>query len=217
MPTRAKICGLRTAHDLQCAIDAGAHAVGFIVGARHFTEDELSVDAARSLIAQVPVFVQRVLVTHAGTAAAVVELVERLPVHAVQLHDEISADDVRAIRTARPNLSLIRAVHVTGEDAVAEARRLGGLADALVLDTKTGDRIGGTGKVHDWSISRKIVSEVPVPVILAGGLNPDNVAEAIEQVKPYAVDVNSGVEDASGAKDPAKVKTFVATAWACSG
>jgi phosphoribosylanthranilate isomerase len=101
-------------------------------------------------------------------------------------------------------------VHVTGEDAVGHALAYAAVADALVLDSRTADRLGGTGLTHDWSVSARIVAAVaPLPVYLAGGLTPENVAEAVARVRPAGVDVNSGVEDADGRKDAAKMRAFV--------
>ena len=90
-------------------------------------------------------------------------------------------------------------MHVTGDDALGRALVYAAVADALVLDSRTADRLGGTGRTHDWSVSARIVAAVaPLPVYLAGGLRPENVAEAIARVHPAGVDVNSGVEDAGG-------------------
>ncbi len=107
-------------------------------------------------------------------------------------------------------------MHVTGEDALGRALDYAAAdADALVLDSRTADRLGGTGQTHDWSVSARIVAAVsPVPVYLAGGLRPENVGEAIARVRPAGVDVNSGVEDAKGRKDMAKMRAFVVRARA---
>ena len=106
-------------------------------------------------------------------------------------------------------------MHVTGEDALGHALSYAAHADALVLDSRAADRLGGTGRTHDWSVSARIVAAAaPVPVYLAGGLRPDNIAEAVARVRPAGVDVNSGVEDADGRKDEAKMRAFVARATA---
>ena len=106
-------------------------------------------------------------------------------------------------------------MHVTGDDALGHALSYTAHADALVLDTRTANRLGGTGRTHDWSISARVVAAVaPLPVYLAGGLRPENVAEAVARVRPAGVDVNSGVEDANGRKDAAKMRAFVDRAMA---
>src|SRR3712207_9374460 len=118
--------------------------------------------------------------------------------------------DLRRLRAlAPPGARLLKAVHVTGDNALGHALSYAAHADALVLDTRTADRLGGTGKTHDWSISARIVDAVaPHPVYLAGGLRPENVAEAVARVRPAGVDVNSGVEDAEGSKDERRMSEF---------
>ena len=112
-------------------------------------------------------------------------------------------------------MRLIKAVHVTGEDAISRALDYAADADALLLDSRTADRLGGTGRTHDWAVSARIVAAAaPVPVYLAGGLRPENVEEAIMEVRPAGVDANSGLEDAGGCKDPARMREFAARAKA---
>jgi phosphoribosylanthranilate isomerase len=192
----------------------GADAVGLIVGARHRTEDELSFEAAAGLLQAVPVFVQAVLVTHLITADEILKAHLQVPTPTIQLHDEIPQVEIRRLREQLPRVRLIKAISVTGPSAIEEALAFEDLVDALLLDSRTEDRIGGTGKTHDWTISRTIVVESSKPVILAGGLNPENVGQAIEVVRPYAVDVNSGVDLVNGDKDPDKVGEFVRRARA---
>jgi phosphoribosylanthranilate isomerase len=105
-------------------------------------------------------------------------------------------------------------VHVTGDESVSDALRIADSCHAVHLDSRTADRLGGTGRTHDWSISRKIVTALAplsVPVILSGGLRPNNVADAVEAIQPYAVDVNSGVENEHGDKDLSRSLQFVST------
>ena len=116
---------------------------------------------------------------------------------------------IEEIRTARPHLKLIKAIHVVDDQAVDAATALAPYIDALLLDSRTEDRIGGTGRIHDWEISKKIVAANMKPVILAGGLTPNNIGEAIAKVKPYGVDVHTGVEDADGNRDAQKLKDFI--------
>jgi phosphoribosylanthranilate isomerase len=209
---RVKICGNRTSDDLALAGRMGADAVGLIVGVRHRSEDALEPAVAAMLLRSVPIFVNSVLVTHLLTAEQVLELHKVVPASVIQLHDAIVPKEVEAIRRAIPHIPLIKAVGVTDEQAIDTARRFEPYIDALLLDTHTSDRIGGTGLVHDWSISRRIVADVNRPVILAGGLRPDNLTQAIEAVRPYGVDVNTGVEFPNGEKDPNRVKEFISLA-----
>ena len=116
------------------------------------------------------------------------------------------------LREALPGIALIQVIHVRGEGAVAEAVGLAPMIDGLLLDsgnpTGTVKELGGTGRVHNWTLSRRIVVDAPCPVFLAGGLNPGNVADAIRQVRPYGVDLCTGVRT-DDALDPAKLSAFM--------
>lgn len=206
---RVKICGNRTADDIALAVASGADAIGVISGIRHRSEDAHAPAAAAALVRQTPVFVTSVLVTHLITAGEVIALQAQVQAAAIQLQDDFPIEGLLTLREALPAVRLIKAVSVVDASAIETALRFEPFADALLLDSRTRDRIGGTGQVHDWSISRRIVEQVRKPVILAGGLTPDNVAEAIAQVRPYGVDVNTGVKAADGAKDASKVRSFV--------
>jgi phosphoribosylanthranilate isomerase len=212
---RVKICGNRTEEDIALAAELGADAVGLICGVRHRSEDALEPERAAKLLRAVPVFVNSVLVTHLITAEEVLRLHRIVPASCIQLHDAIPIAEVEAIRRAIPHIPLIKAVGVVDEGAIEAAHKFEPHVDALLLDTHSGGRIGGTGAVHDWSISRRIVAAVSKPVILAGGLRPENVLKAIEAVRPYGVDVNSGVEFPDGEKDPDRVRDFIALAKGC--
>ena len=205
---RVKLCGMNNWRDVKAAVDLGADAVGFLVGITHLAEDKVSNEVAAELIRRLPPMVSKVAVTHLEHSRDIIPMLEYLRVDTVQLHSDISVEEMRAVRKALPWLKVIRLVSVTGEGAVAEAERLEGEADALLLDSRTVDRLGGTGQTHDWRISRRIVERSRIPVILAGGLNPDNLRSAIETVRPFAVDVNSGVE-IDGEKAPDKMRRFI--------
>jgi phosphoribosylanthranilate isomerase len=215
---RVKICGVRSESDVDIAVGAGAHAVGFLVGLTHASEDELDAVDARRLVRRVPPFVEAVLVTHLVDPLEIAALTTSLGVSTVQLHGDMDAAAVRGTRDALPLTKLVYAVHVTAGTSTAalqdEIASVSGLVDAVVLDSRTEDRVGGTGRTHDWSISRRLVESSPVPVILAGGLTPTNVASAIREVRPYAVDVNSGVETGAGDKSPELCSEFVRNAGA---
>lgn len=213
---RTKICGIRSATDLAIAVDAGANAVGFLVGLTHLSEDKLDPVDARLLIRIIPPFVQAVMVTHLGNPQDIVDLAAFLGASAIQLHGEMEVDAVHAVRQLAPSASLIRAVHVQGGapagGLIAQVKSVSRSVDAILLDSRTVDRLGGTGQTHDWSVSRQVAAASPVPVILAGGLTANNVADAVRAVRPYAVDVNSGVETATGDKSPDLCCRFVTNA-----
>ncbi|MFI9505501.1 phosphoribosylanthranilate isomerase [Nocardia sp. NPDC052566] len=219
MTVRTKMCGIRSVADLRVALAAGADAVGFISGTTHFSEDALDAAAAAELARRTPPFVSRVLVTHVVEPAAIIDLAERIGVDAIQVHGVVPVDTVRAVRRAARGRQVIAAVHVTGPEALDTARKLAPHCDAVLLDSRTANRLGGTGLTHDWSISAAIVRALHLlarPVVLAGGLTPANVAAAIHAVRPFAVDVNSGIETGTGDKHPEASKAFITAAHKAS-
>ncbi len=205
---RVKICGLTREEDLAVAVAAGADAVGFIVGVPSSPRN-LTLEMAEMLLSQVPIFVDSVVVTAPKSIKQLVEVCEGLKPSAIQIHGKEPLDSSE-IREKIKDTRLIKTVYVT-EDALNEtAIEDSKMFDALLLDSFSKGQYGGTGKVHDWTLSRQIKEAVaPVPVILAGGLKPENVKEAILKVQPYAVDVASGVELSPGVKDHEKVRAFV--------
>jgi phosphoribosylanthranilate isomerase len=209
-----KVCGIRSWEEAEAALDCGATALGFLVGLTHRAEDGIGEAAARAIVRRLPADAETVLVTHLPDPGRVAELAASVGAHTVQVHSVMAVPDLRRLRAlVPPGTRLLKAVHVTGEDALGRALACAADADALVLDSRTADRLGGTGMTHDWSISARIVAAVaPLPVYLAGGLRPENVAEAVARVRPAGVDVNSGVEDANGRKDAKRMRAFVARA-----
>ncbi len=193
------------------AVAAGADAVGFIVGVPSSPRN-LTVEKAEMLLSQVPIFVDSVVVMAPKSIKQLVEVCEGLKPSAIQIHGKEQLDSSE-IREKIKDTRLIKTVYVT-EDALNEtAIEDSKMFDALLLDSFSKGQYGGTGKVHDWTLSRQIKEAVaPVPVILAGGLKPENVKESILTVQPYAVDVASGVELSPGVKDHEKVRAFVENA-----
>jgi len=204
-----KICGIRRVEDGLAAVLAGADAVGCLVGLDYSTPDRIDPLTARGVFAALPPFVARVLVTHRTGLAEVTALMRESGATVVQLHGDFPLVAISALREAVPYAAIVKSVHVTGEDTVAAALAAARVADAILLDTKDRGRIGGTGTTHDWSISAKIAAASAKPVILAGGLTPENVADAVRAVRPWAVDVASGVESSPGVKDPGLMSRFV--------
>ena len=193
------------------AVAAGADAVGFIVGVPSSPRN-LTLERAEMLLSQVPIFVDSVVVMAPKSIKQLVEVCERLKPSAIQIHGKEQLDSSE-IREKIKDTRLIKTVYVTesalNETAIEDSK----MFDALLLDSFSKGQYGGTGKVHDWTLSRQIKEAVaPVPVILAGGLKPENVKEAILTVQPYAVDVASGVELSPGVKDHEKVRAFVENA-----
>jgi len=227
MPPFIKVCGIRSVEEAAGAVDAGATAIGVLVGVAESVPDRVTPDVGKKIAASVPGGVTTVMVTHLTDPEEVADIAGYMKVRAVQVHGDM---DVRGIRTLRsllrgirtlrsllPGVLIIKTIHVTGDEAAFRARDYAAAADMLLLDTAAGGKIGGTGVTHDWSVSAEIVESSRVPVILAGGLNPENVAAAIEQVKPHGVDANSGLEHGDGSKDFEKIKAFVAAAQLLTG
>ena len=197
---RIKICGIRNDSDLKAALSASPDAVGFLVGQVHPSPDFILACTARRLAKSLPPFVQPWLVTHLSKPEEVLDLADAAAVHNIQLHGESTPEEVSAIRDALPPCArLVRAVHPEPQDAFYQYAEFVPFIDAFLIDTlnpKTG-QVGGTGLTGNWIRAARFVQESPLPVILAGGLTPANVARAIERVRPYAVDVNTGVKATS--------------------
>jgi len=207
---KVKICGIRTEHDLGTAIDAGADAVGFIVEVPVDTPRKISlVDAAR-LIRRVPIFVTSVLVIMPENAQQAIRMIESAKPAAVQIHNALAVSELKKIKDS--GVKLIKTIpvtqHATSRTLIRQVRELYGTVDAVLLDTSLDGKSGGTGIPHNWEISSDVVRNSDMPVILAGGLNPANVRDAVMSVRPYAVDTASGVET-DGKKDEKKVIDFI--------
>jgi len=193
---------------MQIALKAGADAFGFLVGITHKAEDKVSYDEAKYMIAMLPPFVSSVAVTHLTDVREIIDVVKFIKASTLQIHDHIAPEAVGYVRDSLPNIKILKAIHVIDQETVGIAKSFERYVDGLLLDSRTKDRLGGTGITHDWSISREIVEAVKVPVILAGGLTPGNVFEAVKKVQPFGVDVNSGVE-INGDKDFDSIKIFI--------
>ena len=213
---RIKICGIRNETDLAAALSASPDAVGFLVGQVHPSPDFILACTARRLARSLPPFVQPWLVTHLSRPEEVLDLANAAAICNIQLHGESTPEEVSVIRDRLPPCAkLVRAVHPEPQDTFFEHADYAPFIDAYLIDTlnaKTG-QVGGTGLTGNWIRAARFVQESPVPVILAGGLTPANVARAIERVRPYAVDVNSGVKTASDRTESALLcRAFVTEA-----
>ncbi|AGB39503.1 phosphoribosylanthranilate isomerase [Natronococcus occultus] len=205
--TRVKLCGTTDEDDLEAAVAAGADAVGLISAVPVDTHRELAPARAAELAAAAPPFVTTVLVTMPETPAAAIELVETVGPDAVQLHGTLEPD---AVATVREDVDATVVVALeAGETDATTAGRYGDVADGLLVDTPADGGGGGTGETHDWELTRELTAALDSPIVLAGGLAPENVADAVRTVEPFAVDVASGIEDADGATDADAARTFV--------
>jgi len=208
-----KICGVTSPRDRELVVAAGADAVGVVCEVPVDTPRAVPPERTRKLIADTPPFVTATLVTMPADAAAGARLTERVGADAVQVHglDAAAVADLADRTTAG-------VVAAAGADtSCEELADLAAAADAVHLDSTDEDGAGGTGHTHDWERARTRVADLDAPVVLAGGLDPDNVAAAIGTVRPYAVDVASGTEGSAGGdgrKDPERVRAFLARARA---
>lgn len=212
MRTRIKICCIEDPSALRAAVAAGADALGF-VGPMPSGTGIVDLATARRLIARVPPGVTSFLLSSAVEPDVLVAQAATTGAAVLQIVDRVPAAAYRRLRRELPGLKLVQAVHVEDATAVDEAREVAALADAILLDSgRRGGpvpRLGGTGETHDWSISRRIVEAVDVPVWLAGGLRPGNVAAAVAAVRPFGVDVCTGLRGGDGL-DAARLEAFVA-------
>ena len=209
--TRIKVCCISGRDEAQQAVEAGADALG-LVAEMPCGPGPISDVAIRDIAGSVPPPVATFLLTSRTRPEPVVEHVRRCRTNVVQLVDEVSVDTYAALRAEFPFLKVVQVIHVQGDQSVDAASTAAEHADALLLDSGKPDgavkTLGGTGEVHDWSLSAMIVKRVDVPVFLAGGLNSRNVAEAIRRVSPYGVDLCSGVRT-QGRLDRRKLAEFV--------
>lgn len=203
---RVKICGITREEDLAVVFNAGAEAVGFVVGVPSSPRN-ISLEKAEKLVRLVPVFAKSVLVTVPTNMDALLEQCERLSPDILQIHGE-NISDASRLREKLPHTPLIKAVN-----SVQIALQASKSFDAILFDSFVDGKYGGTGIVHDWKLSKRAKQVIhPKPLILAGGLDPKNVKGAVSIVKPYAVDVSSGVEAQPGIKDRKKVMEFIRNA-----
>ena len=194
------MCGTRRLEDALAAVQFGVDALGFIF--YHKSRRCISLDAATRILQQLPPFVDRVAVFVNASPAKLLSTAA-MGFSYVQLHGSESADYCRQIRQTRPVLGIIKAFRVGEESCADDYTPYNDCVDAFLLDTYIQGARGGTGKVFDWSIIERL--KLQRPVILAGGLSPENVVDALVKVRPYAVDINSGVESQPGVKDHARL------------
>ena len=205
-----KICCIASLDEARLAIDAGAAALG-LVSAMPSGPGVIDEGTIAAIAAAVPREIETFLLTAHTDAAAIVAQHRRCRTTTLQLVDALAPRELRDLRRALPRVRLVQVVHVTGASALDEALAVAPLVDALLLDSGNPalavKQLGGTGRTHDWSVSREIVDRAGVPVWLAGGLNPGNVAEAIATVRPHGLDLCNGVRS-EGRLDGAKLRAF---------
>lgn len=210
--TRVKICCISSLAEAQMAIRLGADALG-LVGRMPSGPGVVSDELATQIVRSTPPPVATFMLTSETTINDILAHQRRVGANTIQLVDTVPADTYAQLRSALPAIKLVQVIHVLDERNIEEAlQAVESGADALLLDSGnpnlTVKELGGTGRVHNWQVSRQIVEQSPVPVFLAGGLNAKNVREAIEFVNPYGLDICSGVRT-NGHLDEHKLGTFM--------
>jgi len=207
-----KICCMASREEARLAISAGASAVG-LVSAMPSGPGPIADSLIADIAAIVPPPIATFLLTCRQDADSIIEQHSMCRTSTLQLVDSMAPAELEKLRARLPGIRLVQVIHVGGEESIDEARMIAPFVDALLLDSGNQKlavkELGGTGRVHDWRISRRIRDAVDVPLFLAGGLNAGNVAAAVAAVQPHGVDVCSGVRT-DGKLDAAKLRAFVA-------
>lgn len=211
MKVRIKICCISSISEAFTAIELGADAIG-LVGRMPSGPGPISDELIRQIARVVPPPVATFLLTSETSVSEIIKHHFRTNTNTIQLVDLLSDGTYAQIKEALPSVKIVQVIHVIDSKSVDLAIRLSGSVDALLLDSGNPNlkikELGGTGRVHNWKLSRQIRDNSKCPVFLAGGLNPDNVRQAIEEVQPYAIDICSGVRT-NGALDKNKLRAFV--------
>ena len=209
--TRVKMCCIASVDEAWLAINHGATGLGF-VSRMPSGPGPIEETLIAQIVPRIPAGIATFLLTSETTADPIIAQQRRTRVNTIQLVDAVEPGTHERLRAELPGISIVQVVHVTGQKSVEDAIALAPKVDALLLDSGNPSlavkELGGTGRVHDWSLSREIRDQASVPVYLAGGLNPSNAADAIRTVRPFALDVCSGLRT-SGQLDEAKVDAFM--------
>jgi phosphoribosylanthranilate isomerase len=209
-----KVCCIASIDEAQMAISLGVSALG-LVSAMPSGPGVIDEATIRAIAGSVPMPTRTFLLTSKQDATSIVAQYERCQTTTIQLVDALDPAEMRAVRRALRSVELVQVIHVVNEQSIDEAVAVASTVDAILLDSGNPSlavkELGGTGRVHDWALSRRIRDAVHVPVYLAGGLAPDNVHDAIATVDPYGLDICTGVRT-NGRLDGEKLRAFMAAA-----
>jgi phosphoribosylanthranilate isomerase len=207
---RVKICCIASVEEAALAVECGASALGLV---SHMPSGPgvISDDQIAKIAATVPPAIGTFLLTSRQCVTDIIEQQRFCRTNTIQICDHLTAGTHRDLKDALPGISVVQVIHVTGPESVEEATRVASDVDAILLDSGNQKlevkELGGTGKIHDWTLSRAIRERISISLFLAGGLTPENVGRAIDEVGPFALDVCSGVRT-DGKLDAAKLKRF---------
>jgi phosphoribosylanthranilate isomerase len=210
MRIRIKICCINSVAEANTAIELGADAIG-LVARMPSGPGPIPDELIRQIAKSVPAFINTFLLTSETSADEIIKHHHRTQTNTIQIVDQLLKGTYSQIKEALPMVKIVQVIHVIDSKSVDMAIRLSENVDALLLDSGNPNlkikELGGTGRVHNWTLSRQIRDYSKCPVILAGGLNPENVRKAIEEVQPFAIDVCSGVRT-NGLLDKTKLSAF---------
>lgn len=207
---RIKICCISSIEEAWIAIRCGASALGFV---SHMPSGPgvISEELINEIVAQIPPPIATFLLTSSQDTQEIIQQIKRCGTNTIQICDNLKSGNYQDIREALPGIYIVQVIHVTGEESLNEAITIEPFVDAILLDSGNQSlvvkELGGTGRTHNWDISKKIREQVKIPIFLAGGLKPENVALAVKQVAPFGLDVCSGVRS-NGKLDEDKLKRF---------
>ncbi len=211
-PPLIQIAGVSSLEESIFCFEAGADGVGFTIGLPTGAHDGLTEEKLAGFRNNIPSNLLVILITYFREIPNILKLYEMILPHGIQFHAGIEDSKLKKLKATLPDSKAIGRITVKGENSIQELNSFDpSLWDAIILDSFDPEtkRIGATGRIHDWSISARIKSLSPLPIILAGGLNQHNVAEAIEIVKPDGVDAHTGLETDDGARDFEKISGFI--------
>lgn len=209
---KVKICGITNSKDAKIACEFGADMIGVIVKVNKSTPREISIPKAANILKTVNDDIQKVVVTIPETIDDAKEVADDLNPDYLQIHYQLSNSKLEEIKeeTGKPIIGVIKISKTTEDEKekISQVKETAQVADLLLLDTKS-SKGGGTGKTHNWNLSSLLKKSISTPIILAGGLKPSNVRQAVNKVNPHGVDTSSGIESKPGEKDSQLLKKFV--------
>jgi len=207
---RVKICCIASVEEARLAVNRGASALG-LVSSMPSGPGIIDEETITEISASIPLAVSSFLLTSKQDARSIIAQQKRCRTNTIQLCDRIERPVYRQLRDAMPGIAIVQVIHIVGKESIDQAIAIAPFVNAVLLDSGNPEgsvkELGGTGRVHDWSISKAIREALSIPVFLAGGLRPDNVAKAIAEVAPYGLDVCSGVRT-EGKLDEHKLAQF---------
>lgn len=209
-----QIAGIKNKEEALECVNCGVDAIGLLVGRMHESNDFISEETAKEIIDSLPAFVFSVMITHLEDGDEIARIAKYINCNTIQLHSHIKESEVEKIVKKLPYIKLLRLVHISSNGEITTDIDSIKYVDAYFLDSfnPITNQVGGTGLTHNWDIDKKLCKELNKPVIIAGGLTPENVYSAIKYSCPFGVDVNSGTKAQNGYRDMEKVKSFTLNA-----